>query len=194
MKKSKSPAFQFYASDWLGSSRVRLMSLEERGAYITLLAIGWDEQGLPDDEVVIARLLDLKPGSPRFRKLWDRVRTAFYLSDGRWRNARQEHIRAEHAFYSEQQSGRAKTRWSKRSRKDATALPPHQSGNAARQCSPTPSSDPPTPRAQKSAGVGEVEPTSVADVVPHSLPPELTEGWRKMLTGEKPVPPRGEFS
>jgi uncharacterized protein YdaU (DUF1376 family) len=53
----KSPAFQFYAGDWLSSQRVALMSLEEEGAYIRLLAFCWQHGCIPNDPEQIARLI-----------------------------------------------------------------------------------------------------------------------------------------
>ena len=37
-KENKSPAFQFYARDFLADMKVQLMSMEQRGMYITLLS------------------------------------------------------------------------------------------------------------------------------------------------------------
>lgn len=42
------PAFPFYAADWLASERVQAMTLEQQGAYITLLAIQWREGSVSD--------------------------------------------------------------------------------------------------------------------------------------------------
>jgi uncharacterized protein YdaU (DUF1376 family) len=53
----KSPAFQFYAGDWLSSQRVALMTLEEEGAYIRLLAYCWQHGSIPSDPEKIARLI-----------------------------------------------------------------------------------------------------------------------------------------
>ena len=53
----KAPEFQFYAGDWLSSQRVALMSLEEEGGYIRLLAFCWQHGSIPDDPERIARLL-----------------------------------------------------------------------------------------------------------------------------------------
>lgn len=53
----KSPSFQFYPSDWLGSQRVSLLSLEEEGAYIRLLAFCWDHGSIPSDPKKCARLI-----------------------------------------------------------------------------------------------------------------------------------------
>jgi hypothetical protein len=54
---SKPPAFQFYPSDWLGSQRVSLMTLEEEGAYIRLLSYCWQHGSIPADPEQIARLI-----------------------------------------------------------------------------------------------------------------------------------------
>jgi hypothetical protein len=55
---SKPPAFQFYASDWLGSSQIALMSAEQERGYLRLLLHQWSSPGccLPDDDEVLARL------------------------------------------------------------------------------------------------------------------------------------------
>jgi len=53
----KAPAFQFYPSDWLGSQRVALMTLEEEGAYIRALAFCWGQGGVPEDPQKLAFLI-----------------------------------------------------------------------------------------------------------------------------------------
>lgn len=55
--KHKAPAFQFYADDWLSDEHVRLMTLEETGAYIDAIAICWREGSIPADPVRLARLI-----------------------------------------------------------------------------------------------------------------------------------------
>lgn len=198
MKKPKSPAFSFYTADWNGSVRVRLMSLEQRGAFITLLAAAWDEVGLADDEAYIASLLGMKASSPRFKKLWGAIRPAFFLEDGRWYNRRQEVERARQAEFSAKQAGRAKGRWGDRG--DAGGKPRHTRGNpngrnAIRGMPPDPDPfpKPPNPR-ESAAGLGVGEPTAIADVVPKALPPEAGDAWRKMLSGEVPAPKRGDVA
>ena len=54
---TKRPAFQFYPGDWLGSQRVSLLSLEEEGAYLRLLASCWQHGSIPSDPEKIARLI-----------------------------------------------------------------------------------------------------------------------------------------
>ena len=52
-----SPAFQFYAADYLADENVALMTLEEEGAYIRALAYCWREGSLPADNELLSRLL-----------------------------------------------------------------------------------------------------------------------------------------
>jgi uncharacterized protein YdaU (DUF1376 family) len=54
---TKRPAFQFYPGDWLGSQRVSLLTLEEEGAYLRLLASCWQHGSIPSDPEKIARLI-----------------------------------------------------------------------------------------------------------------------------------------
>lgn len=79
--KSKSPAFQFYPKDFITDEHVELMSLAERGAYITLICKCWIEGSLPADVARLARLC----GSPlpAFRRLWLAIEPCFRpLADG----------------------------------------------------------------------------------------------------------------
>ena len=47
----------FYAGDYLASSRVQLLTLEEEGAYIRLLCHCWNAGSIPKDPEQIARLI-----------------------------------------------------------------------------------------------------------------------------------------
>jgi len=60
----KSPAFQFYPNDWLGSTKIMLMTPAEEGAYIRLLCIAWNapDCGLLDDDDQLATLSRLGEG------------------------------------------------------------------------------------------------------------------------------------
>lgn len=53
----KSPAFQFYPTDYLGSQRVQMLTLEEEGAYVRLLCYCWQHGTIPDDADQLARLI-----------------------------------------------------------------------------------------------------------------------------------------
>lgn len=63
----KRPWFKFYPSDWLNGTRG--LSLEERGAYMTLIALMYEEQGaIPDDERWVCGALDCDV------RVWRRLR------------------------------------------------------------------------------------------------------------------------
>lgn len=52
----KPPAFQFYAAEYLADEHVQLMTLEEEGAYIRLLAFCWREGSIPGEKGALSRL------------------------------------------------------------------------------------------------------------------------------------------
>ena len=88
------PAFQFYATDFLSDAPVIAMSLEERGAYITLLCIAWTEQGIPDDHKKLAKVL--RVSKRRFEDIWESMEVCWEANGyGRLVNPRQEAIREE---------------------------------------------------------------------------------------------------
>ncbi len=51
-KDFHSPAFQIYPNEWLGSTKIMLMTPAEEGAYFRLLCIEWNSRdcSLPDDD------------------------------------------------------------------------------------------------------------------------------------------------
>jgi hypothetical protein len=56
MAKERAPAFQFYAADYIADLTVQLMSLEEEGCLIRLLAYCWREGNIPSDPELLKRL------------------------------------------------------------------------------------------------------------------------------------------
>jgi uncharacterized protein YdaU (DUF1376 family) len=109
------PAFQFYPTDFISDAPVMAMTLEERGAYITLLCIAWTENGIPADHTKLARVLHLS--TARFKRVWSAVEGC-WESDGNGRliSPRMEKVRAEAKAKSNaaSQAGKAgaKARWS----------------------------------------------------------------------------------
>ena len=57
---NKSPAFQFYPKDFISDLNVQMMTMEERGVYITLLCSAWIEGQVPDDIIILKRLCKYK--------------------------------------------------------------------------------------------------------------------------------------
>lgn len=84
---NKSPAFQFYPLDFLQGTK--LMSMAERGAYITLLCEQWDALAVSDRPIELARLFGVSTEAAA--ELWKGVRRKFVRAGGgRWRNERLE--------------------------------------------------------------------------------------------------------
>ena len=138
-KNTKSPAFQFYASDFIGSSKVQRMPLAERGAYITLLAFAWLDHGLPTDMGELGRMVGLTKSA--FTKMWgSQLHKCFVERSGKFVNLRQEDIRKAQAEYRKRQRENAAKGW--QSRGNAVASERHMPDGMPDVCSPTPS---PTP-------------------------------------------------
>jgi len=95
----KSPAFQFYPSDYLASQRVQMMTLEEEGAYIRLLSSCWQHGTIPADPEQIARLI----GKGASTTLATNLATMFQPSgiEGRLIHDRLEDERAKQAAWRE---------------------------------------------------------------------------------------------
>lgn len=72
---TRPPAFQFYPKDFLSDENVRVMSLQERGAYITLLSVCWIEGSLPSSQEKLSRLVGVSVSA--FRKIWPALEVCF---------------------------------------------------------------------------------------------------------------------
>lgn len=108
------PAFQFYARDWLAGD-ARPMSLEEKGAFIDLLAFAWLDEGIPDDPRRIAKILGVSPRD--FAKIWPAIEPCWEPLQGTTKlvNRKLEDYRAELTAHRQErsESGRkgAEKRW-----------------------------------------------------------------------------------
>lgn len=75
MKKEIGPSFQFYASDYLSSSKVQRMTLEEEGAYIRLLCYNWKDGWIPADIRKLAGMCKVSP--KRMSRIWETLTDCF---------------------------------------------------------------------------------------------------------------------
>jgi uncharacterized protein YdaU (DUF1376 family) len=145
--KRKSPAFQFYADDFLAGTMT--MTNEERGAYITLLCIQWSKGSISKidfDRVAMA----MPPHSQAI------CQSKFELDDnGNLRNRRLEGEREKQAAYRQKQTDNAKKRWVGNATAYATALPT----DMPNVCSPSPSPSSTPVDNNYSLNRGFVEPT-----------------------------------
>ena len=93
----KSPAFQFYPKDWLADGNVRAMGHEARGIYIDLLAIYWNDGGLPADTQSLARRVCVP--SRTFQRLWPLIEPCFQTDGNSITSLRLEAEKAKQAAY-----------------------------------------------------------------------------------------------
>lgn len=119
--------FAFYPNDWTTDERVALMSMEERGVYITLLVYSWNNGGLPAKPERIARLLQMD--LQRFADLWGGpLRECWTKVDDRLVNPRQERERDVALAKSAKARASAQKRWEKE--RSASAVRTHSDGSA----------------------------------------------------------------
>ena len=115
------PAFMFYASDTMADKRYRLMTLAERGLYISLLNECWVNRSMPADQNAIAKWLAFA-GDEIKSALTDRVLSFFIEENGELTSPELERYRTTLEERREKQSkgGRkgAKSKWSKPSNED----------------------------------------------------------------------------
>lgn len=104
MAPQKSPAFQFYARDFL--TGVATMSLAERGAYISLLAHQWDSGAVPASAKERARILGCSAAEER--RVWAVLVSKFTYINEVFLNERLEEEREKQAEYRRRQSDRGK--------------------------------------------------------------------------------------
>lgn len=96
--------FPFFGRDFLTATSG--WTAEERGHYVTLLIVQWEQGGLPDD----AKRLELI--SPGLAECWKTVQEKFpKWKDGKRRNIRLEHERSKSHERSERARQSASKRW-----------------------------------------------------------------------------------
>ena len=113
---AKSPAFQFYPDEFLALVKVRLMTTEEKGVYLLLLLLDWQETGFVFHEPDLAQWCGLS--RKRFAKAWSHfIKDCFVERDGRLYNPRLEREREKQRRFRERcvEGGRsrARQRWGK---------------------------------------------------------------------------------
>ena len=114
----KSPAFQFYPKDFITDSNVIVMTMAERGAYITLICLCWLEGSLPSDLARLSRLCGSTPVV--FGKMWPAIEPCFRPAkrgSDRLIHPRLERERQKQAEFREEQSRKGKASAAARNRK-----------------------------------------------------------------------------
>jgi len=117
MIKGKSPAFQFYPSDFLSDENVVLMSNTEVGCYIKLLCFCWKQGSIPSGVSKIAKLCG--ENSEAMAELWQSIEPCFRNGQpDRLIHPRLEIERKKQASFSKERSESGKkgadARWGKK--------------------------------------------------------------------------------
>lgn len=151
------PFFPIYAAETLADGRFQGWTLEERGAWLTLLCYAWNDGDLPSAHTDLARLLHIGPGD--MARIWSAIGDRFCHVPGRSDRVcsprlENERDKAESLSMKRGKAGKigATARWSKgkklngnrmrlplRSQCDSDAVA------MANGCPPPPSSPPPPP-------------------------------------------------
>jgi len=151
------PFFPLYAAETLADGRFQGWTLEERGAWITLLCYAWNDGDLPAAQTTLARLLGIGPGD--MARTWSAIGDRFTEAPGapgrivcpRLEEERDKALQLGRIRAEAGEKG-AKARWNKGKRAHGKRMPlpkpPHEVANAvpvANGC-PLPSpSQPPSP-------------------------------------------------
>ena len=133
---NKSPAFQFYPSDFLADEKVLVMTNQEVGCYIKLLCVSWREGSIPDAIPALAALCG--ESKKAMSRMWPHIAVCFLPALDRTNRlihprlererAAQESYRAERA--SAGKSG-AKSRWNRKTQDGSAIAKPSQSHDSA---------------------------------------------------------------
>lgn len=179
----KSPAFQFYPADYTSSQRVRLLTLEEEGAYINLLCSCWLHGSIPSDPAMAARLI----GKGASTTLATTVLTMFTPSSqaGRMVHERLERERLKQADWREKSASGGRRSAELRKGGATTLQPPLPNGlnqKATLQSTSTSTS------MSMSSSLPSVNTASVPDalVFPQSLSTsEFADAWKDWVAYRK---------
>ncbi|MGN6206031.1 DUF1376 domain-containing protein [Humibacter sp.] len=174
----KSPAFQFYPDDFLGSGKVGTMTTDEVGAYTLLLCLEWNETGFVFDEEELARWCRMSRA--KFRKAWQRVSRCFEERDGRMYNPRLQKERDKQAEWREKSAkgGRASAQAKAKggARVVEAPLVPNANTPVSSLQSPVTESVPPSPAALSPTAT---EPDASSPVAPAVAVPRTKGAARK---------------
>ena len=177
----KSPAFQFYPNDFLSDANVIGMSLQERGAYITLLCLCWQQGALPADVSRLARLC----GAPvtAFRRLWPALEPCFRVDSDRpdrLIHPRLEREREKQAAFRRRQSDKGKA--SAAHRKATEGQPESNHGSTTVESRLESGSVSVQPEANSSSSVFGLQSSPSGKSVP---PPADARSKRPIFTGQR---------
>jgi uncharacterized protein YdaU (DUF1376 family) len=133
------PAYQWYPRDHLADPRVRMMTVEQEGAYRILLDYQWANGFIPVDLKQLATICKNMP-IPRMRQIWPALAPCFVPAEGdpaRLYNRRLERVRVAARAYKDHQSKAGKrgaeAKWHRQGeghgREEASTMRPQSNAN-----------------------------------------------------------------
>lgn len=123
MSADKSPAFQFYPDDFMGSGKVAVMTAHEIGIYVLLLCYDWNEGGVEYNAEDLARFCRVTEAE--FVTAWEkRIKRCFVERDGRFWNPRLERERDKQAKFRAKQVAAGLASAAARSNQRSTTVEP----------------------------------------------------------------------
>lgn len=160
------PFFPMYAAETLADGRFQGWNLEERGAWITLLCLNWNDGDIPSAPSTLARLLGVGPGD--MARIWSAIGDRFSPAPGKpdrmvCPRLEDERDKAEALSLERSKAGKkgAKARWNSENPDDGKRMrlprQTHGKANATAmrpQC-PQPSPSPPSEPSPPSTTVQE---------------------------------------
>lgn len=102
----RSPAFQYYPKDFESDEHVKLMTLEEIGAYTLLMGHCWVHESLPGDAAALARICGKRTTAAKMDRMWHQKISKCFIphENGRWTHPRLDHEREKQSTYRQRQS------------------------------------------------------------------------------------------
>jgi uncharacterized protein YdaU (DUF1376 family) len=147
----RSPAFQFYPTDWDSDSNVIPMSYEEEGVYFALCRRYWLDGTLPHDLDRLRKLLKGRPSLAKMQRWWDAIAPCFQVDGNSLTHKRLDREREAQAAYREAKAragsigGRARSAQAEAKQNEAvldSASSKIQANASSSSSSSTPSSSP----------------------------------------------------
>lgn len=180
------PFFPMYAAETLADGRFQAWSCEERGAWLTLVCLCWNDGDIPESQTVLGRLLHLD--AVAMASAWSAIGDRFVevpYKPGRLMSPRleEERDKAETLSRKRAEAGLAgaTARWDEGNKQDGNRMrlpkQAHGKGNATamRSVCPSPSpSQPPSP-SPSSSSAAPAEPTP-----PPTLGEHLSERYPRL--------------
>lgn len=187
----RSPAFQFYPSNYLGSRAVRLMDAEQRGWYTQLLFESWESEPqatLPNDDALLRVLAGVNTRSTDVEQRWSFVKAQFKQKGKLLYNSRllEEFAKQDENREKKKRAGEASGEARRAQREAVKAQHLSRNGNRNTRSTPVPI------RSDSARTEGEQNRTLKAPT-PVQSPDPISEEKKRDKRTDKPSDPRSKL-